>query len=232
MLRFSRLLLGTVTGAMVALAAGAANATLTIDINGTNVATDPTNTAAVFTDLTGATAAHWNINNVIFSGINALLDPNLADVGTFSVSSDNLGADLNITATETNLSIGVGGNLRFLSNFSNAIPDNISYTRSFYLDATNSGLETSLLAQVSGTGAQSIATTILSPYFAVPGQYSITEDMTFHIVDPLSKTAANISADDKLRRVPEPPTLVLIGAAILGLGFLRFRAKKAACVSV
>ena len=139
MLRSSRLLLGVVTGAMVALAAGTANADLIINVNGSNVATDPTNTVAAY----GPTAVGgWNITSIVFTGINALVDPNLADVGTISVSTAGNGGDLNITTTETNLSVGTGGNLAFLSNFTNALPDNISYSRSFYLDSTNSGLET------------------------------------------------------------------------------------------
>ena len=61
------LLFGTALLALPLTFAGAANATLIINVNGTTEATDTTNTFTSFTGTVGA----FNINNIGVSGVNA-----------------------------------------------------------------------------------------------------------------------------------------------------------------
>ncbi len=210
--------MGAAAGAMLALAAGTANATLIINVNGTDQSTDPTN---YFTSFAGA-VGDWNIVSTTFAGVNSLGGGNeLADVGTLAISTNGNGAPLTLKFTETGLSGDVPGTLVFNSNFSSSTLTNLSVTRSFYLDPLNGGAETYLLGSTTGANLD-----VLSAPYVLTGPYSIVEEIDLTIVN--AGNPANISADDKLIRVPEPPTLALLGAALLGLGFLRRRKKQVA----
>ena len=210
--------MGAAAGAMFALAAGTANADLIINVNGSDVATDPTNTFTSYASAVG----DWNIVSTTFAGNVALGSGNeLADVGVLAISTNGLGTPLTLKFTETNLNQGVPGSVLFDSNFSSSALTNLTVTRSFYLDPLNGGAETYLLGQTTGSNLD-----VFSLPYTLTGPYSIVEEIDLSVVTRGSP--ANISSDDKLIKVPEPPTLAVIGAALLGLGFLRRRKKQVA----
>ncbi len=215
----SKVVTGAIAAAAFALSAGTANADLIIKLDGTTVATDPTNYFASYQCLSCGPTGNWNIVSLTLSGLAALGDPELMDSGTLAITTNGHGQPLSLVFTETNLSDATPGAFKFLSNFSSSTLTNINATRSFYLDPTNSGLQTILL------GSTTVANqNFESPIYALSGPYSVTEEIVLSV--KVANKPANISADDKLIRVPEPPTLALLGAALLGLGFLQFRKRR------
>jgi hypothetical protein len=184
-----------------------ANATLIIDINGSTVATDPSNTFAFFSGAVGS----FNINTLTAVGVNALGYPDLLDVGATDISTSGSGSMI-LRFTETDLSGAAMQN--FLSSFSAQL-SSISVTRSIYLDPTNAGLESILLGSTTGTNA-----IFVSPPLPLSGLFSVTEEIDLQAL----AHGALLSSDDRVSEAPEPYSMAIIFAALLSLaGFGWFR---------
>ena len=186
-----------------------ARADLIITANGTvEPGSDPTNTSATFSGAVGG----FNINVVSASGINAFGgNGKVLDVSSLNISTPGTGS-LTLLVTETNLSGNVPTLFNVLFDAFNQV--NISVTRSLFLDTTNSGAETTLLASTSSPGASAVT----SGPQGLTGFYSITEQIDLTATGP----GALLSADDSVT-VPEPISLVLLGSGLLGVGLIRRR---------
>jgi hypothetical protein len=197
--------------AVAALVAGLgltsqAHANLIISANGTQEASDPTNTFATFSGGVGG----FNINVVTATGVNAFANNGkILDVGSLNVSTSGTGS-LTLLITETNLTSSSGSTL--FGSFTAQELQGLDVTRSFYLDTTNSGSLTTLLGTTTSENGSFSLTTPLS------GPYSITEE----IVLTATAGGGNLSSDDSVS-VPEPMSLALLGSGVFGLGMIRRR---------
>jgi hypothetical protein len=193
--------------------AGTAHADLIIKANGVQVgATDTSNS---YTNFSG-TIGNFNINNIGVSGVTAYGGSGeIFDLGTLDIDTTGTGGALTLDVIETNLTTPAPVTIAGLFT---GIIANATVTRAFYLDTTNAGLTTTLMGSTT-TGAGSVS------YLAgtLPALYSITEEI---VITPTG-AGAKLSSDDSLS-VPEPISLSLFGASLVGLGLARRRKNKAA----
>jgi hypothetical protein len=209
----------TAAAALLGLALSAqSHANLIITANGTVEASSATNSTATFNSMStpvGGFNVSATIDGVLFFGGSG----NLFDASSLDVSSSGSGT-LTLLLVETGLS-NAGSPLTFNTAFSSPGFPGLTVTRSFFLDSTNTGAETTLLSTTTGANAS-----FLSLPFSLSGPFAIVEqiDITANGV-----AGADLSADDHVRNnvssVPEPMSIGLFGAALAAVGFLRRRRK-------
>lgn len=186
-----------------------AQAALIIKANGNQVAFSASNDFTTFAGNVGS----FNINVLSATGVESLPGTGiLMDNGTLSVSTAGVGS-LVIEFIQTDLA-SASATQSFFGEFSAVQLTNMTATRSFYVDATNNGLATTLVGTTSGSNS-----TFSSGPVALGGLYSITEVIT---ITALGGGAALISADDTIR-IPEPISIGLFGSALIALGLVRRR---------
>ncbi|HET7880105.1 MAG TPA: hypothetical protein VFL55_04410 [Acetobacteraceae bacterium] len=192
----------------LAISAQQAHANLIISVNGTQEATDPTNTFATFTGAVGS----FNLNTISMVGLSAFGgNGTLVDNGSLNISTSGAGT-LNIKLTETNLA---GASTIPFSGLFTGTMTNATVSRSFYVDPTNAGLMTTLLGSTTTSGGSFFDSVHLS------GPYSLTEYISITATGP----GATLSADDTVK-APEPISLSVLGFGLLGLGMVRHRRHK------
>lgn len=203
-----KLLLAGVALAGLALAP-AAEAAITIVANGNTVATDPSNTVAAFNGAIGG----FNINFITSAGVNAFGGNGvLMDNGSLNIATNSVGSLLTLVITQTDISLA-SGLTSFETIFTGTIT-NATVSRSWFFDADNTGAQATLL------GTTNVGNAVFAGQGTVNGLFSLTEVITV----TASGLGAILSSDDKIRvPVPEPMSLTLFGAGLLGLGLVRRR---------
>lgn len=202
---------GAITGLVCSMAAicGPARADLIIEVNNVQVASQSGNTSVSYNSILG----DWDISTKAFGVTGLGNTSDLFDVSNLDVSTNGTGGPLTLTFVETNLS-GTSFD-QFLSSFSGTL-NNISVTRTFYIDLSNAGGTSILLSSTNLANAQ-----FLSALYNTGVLFSITEVVT---LNPTGR-GAKLSGDDDITQVPEPGSLALLGSGVLGLGFIRRRKK-------
>jgi hypothetical protein len=187
-----------------------ARASLIININSSPVATQAANTSLTFS--APGPINGFDVNSITMVGVNTFGGSGeLVDNSSLNVSTNGTGS-LTILLTETNLSLGTAAS--FTSLFS-ALISNATVTRSFYVDPLNNGALTTLLGSTTGTGGSFTKNVSLS------GPFSLTEQ----ILITAKGAGAKLSSDDSVS-APEPASLALLGAGVLGLGFIARRKRS------
>lgn len=195
------------TLAMCLAIAPKAHAALMISVDGMT-ASASTNTFASFMGAVGT----FNISHITMTGVDTFSGNGmLVDNGSLNISSSGTGT-LTILLTETDLNLGSFGS--FTGQFT-GILTNATAIRSFYIDPTNNGLLTDLLGSTT-TGSGSFAK---EP--GLSGPFSLTEQ----IILTATGRGATLSSDDGVM-APEPTSLVLLGAGLVGMGIAGRRRRK------
>lgn len=189
-----------------------AQAALIIKADNVTVATSANNDFATFTGQIGS----FNINVLSALGVDSFAgNGTLMDNGSLNVATSGAGS-LTLHFIQTDLT-SPSASLSFFGAFTGVL-QNMTVTKSFYADATNSGLMTTLLGTTT-----SVDGTFSSSPVALNGLYSITEVITITATGP----GAYLSSDDNVR-IPEPISLGLFGGALLALGLVRRRRSQPA----
>jgi hypothetical protein len=204
---------GAIVGLVCSMAAivGPAKADLMIYVNNSQVANQVGNTSVSYSGNVG----DWDISTKAFGATGLGNTSDLFDISNLNVSTNGTGGTLNLKFVETNLT-GAAVD-QFLSQFSGTL-NNVSVTRTFYLDLANAGGQSILLGTTTLANAQ-----FLSALLNTGALFSLTEVITLNPTGP----GAKLSGDDDVMRVPEPGSLALLGTGLLGLGLVRRRKKTA-----
>lgn len=213
--RFIKITTSLALAASSLLAAQQANA-LAISITdgvSTLSATDSDNDGMIFLN---SALGLWNFNVVT-----GFADPAIGNPGTYNMHLNSVNASggtgtLTVMITDTDLTKSNAG---FVAALGGVTGGNISFAT--YLSASNTAFALDTLLDSAGTFNGAFSDTA-SGYIATSGPYALTSVATITHADRF-----NISSFDYDIKVPEPVTLALFGAGLIGMGFVGRRKRRA-----
>jgi PEP-CTERM motif len=217
----SRLALATVLAAGGFLAAGAAHANIIsigLGINGGAITTEASGSGAA--GVAAVSFGGFVVNNVTGAGNPPLAFPVLLNSNSINVSASNTSNVLDVYVTEQGITSPLGANVNFLSSFTEnlgGITPGWSVEEETFIDTGNGlfALTSPLSSIIYTSGGFNVLSALAN---TGAGPYSITAE---YIITPNGISGSNNSTINI--SVPEPATLALFGAALLGCGIFLSR---------
>ncbi|HEX4227969.1 MAG TPA: PEP-CTERM sorting domain-containing protein [Bryobacteraceae bacterium] len=214
------------TGALLSSSIMQAAPSLSVSVGETGFTTLSATSSSGFVDIAnGTTFGDFTIESLTGSGSPLFAVPYL-DLSTFNVTTSlTSSATLTIMLTETGLTLP-SSPLAVSSAFTGILDGVTSETISSYYDASNTAYGTaSSLGITTFTAAGSNSTDEFGTITA-PGLFSETEIITATF-GPTSGTTESLNSSALITSpAPEPVSMGVVGAGLLGVGLIGFRRRK------
>lgn len=214
MKRFVKITTTLALAASTLLAAQQANALAISISDGVSTITATDSDSDGFVTLSSALGL-WNFNVVTGFADPAIGTPEVYNMHLNSVNASGGTGTLTVMITDTDLT---KTNASFMTGLGGLTGGSISFAT--YLSASNTAFSLDTLLDSAGTFNGAFSDTA-SGYIVTGGPYALTQVATITHGDRF-----NISSFDYDIKVPEPMTLALFGAGLVGMGFIGRRKRS------
>lgn len=221
-----RLLLAAAAVAALLSTAGVANATpqMSIEIfDGATLIGSSLNVSGGGIGLT-ASSANFSIVSVSALGVPVIPTPDLSSTNLSATTTSGHGV-LTIMVTQTGLTQTALALFQssFTFNALTGLASSAVFTN--YIDAGNAAF--GMVTQIATANLSPVVTAV-GPLNDNIGPFPLFSETQKYVITFTGTSTQSVSATDQIIDAPEPMSLGLLGAGLLGLGITRRRAKRAA----